>query len=254
MSVLLQVLVIFLKWRYQLELMRDNFSRMDMQNESNDLIDRYKNMTVAELKQSFGQQTDNKASFIKLARQMLNSNDNQLILPKLQASLNLKTVRLTGGDVTAEAMSFTNIDFEKWLNTEKWENSPLYQYFADRYFLFFVFRQFTSGKRVADDEMTFAGVKVWTMSEYDLQHGLKQVWYETCRLLKNNELIITPVLQKNGKVINKNNLPSSKFNYLGHLRPGAVNGNDKVQLPTGQSIVKQRFWFNREYVKEIINS
>lgn len=72
-------------------------------------------------------------------------------------------------------------------------------------------------------------------------------------LINERKLEITPVKQKSGKIINKNNLPSGKFNLLGHLRPGGKNGDDQVELPTGQSIVKQRFWFNIDYVKEIID-
>ena len=72
-------------------------------------------------------------------------------------------------------------------------------------------------------------------------------------IIIENKLEIVEVTQKNGKVIYKNNLPSSKFNSLGHLRPGGRNGEDKSDLPTGQRITKQRFWFNAEYVKEIID-
>ena len=86
-----------------------------------------------------------------------------------------------------------------------------------------------------------------------INHELKEVWEQVRYLINENKLEIVPIEQKNGKIINKNNLPSSKFNALGHLRPGGVNGDDKVKLPTGQSIVKQRFWFNTEYIKEILD-
>ena len=234
--------------------MQQNNNLIELQQRLDQKISRYKGMKVSDIKIMVGEHNkDNKASFVRLARKMLKTSSNQFRLPESRIELNLKTIRLTGNNVAAEAMSFTNIDFDKWVAANNWEDSPLHQYFSKKYLAFFIFKQFPSGKRVEDSEMTFYGVKVWKMPEYDLSHGLKDVWSETCRLLDNNELEIKQVIQKNGKVRNFNNFPSGTFNYLGHLRPGGKDGKDTVVLPTGQSIVKQRFWFNRNYVKEIIN-
>ena len=50
----------------------------------------------------------------------------------------------------------------------------------------------------------------------------------------------------------KNNLPSGSFNGIAHLRPGGANGMDRVTLPNGLKIARQRFWLNAEYVSELI--
>lgn len=223
------------------------------QAEIDDKVSIYKGMKVSELKDELSMpKKDNKASFVQLARKMMGITTNQFSVCDGKLDVILKTIRLTGMEKPAEAMSFMAVDFAEWSEAPSWESSSLYRYFKENTFLLFIFQQFPTGKRVDDSEMTFLGAYLWSMPEYDLHHDLKDLWERVRYLINNNQLEITPVTQKSGKVINKNNLPSSKFNSLGHLRPGAKNGDDKVELPTGQSIVKQKFWFNIEYVKEII--
>ena len=217
-------------------------------------VDRYKGKKVSDLKEIFDMPTKTtKASFVKLARKMLAIPNNKFELCENKLDVVLKTVRLTGMKTPAESMSFMPVGFDEWSNQLVWENSSLYKYFDKKVFALFIFQQYPTGKRVDDSEMTFLDVKIWKMSDYDLNHELKEVWEQVRYLINENKLEIVPIEQKNGKIINKNNLPSSKFNALGHLRPGGVNGDDKVKLPTGQSIVKQRFWFNTEYIKEILD-
>lgn len=216
-------------------------------------IQSYKGKKVSELKELLGlQQKDNKASFVQLALKLMRISGNQFELCDGEIEAVLKTIRLTGMEKPAEAMSFMPVNFEDWISDTSWESSSLYKYFNEKTLVFFIFQQFPNGKRVDDSEMTFLDVRVWKMSHYDLTHGLKEIWEQVRYLIKENKLEITPIKQANGRIINKNNLPSTKFNELGHLRPGGMNGMDTVLLPTGQQIVKQRFWFNIKYVEEII--
>lgn len=223
------------------------------QIEIDNIVNRYKGKKVSELKQMLNvPEKNNKASFVVLARKILNITSNQFMLCDGKVEAVLKTIRLTGMDKPAEAMSFMPVNFSEWTSVSSWEESSLRKYFVNKYLVFFIFQQYPSGKRVEDEEMTFLGVKVWRMPEYDINHGLKDVWQEVRNLILNNELVITPYERKDGVIINKNNLPSSSFNELGHLRPGGKNGMDTIELETGQNIVKQRFWFNSNYVEEII--
>lgn len=225
------------------------------QIEIDNIVNRYKGKKVSELKQMLNvPEKNNKASFVVLARKILNITSNQFMLCDGKVEAVLKTIRLTGMDKPAEAMSFMPVNFSEWTSVSSWEESSLRKYFVNKYLVFFIFQQYPSGKRVEDEEMTFLGVKVWRMPEYDINHGLKDVWQEVRNLILNNELVITPYERKDGVIINKNNLPSSSFNELGHLRPGGKNGMDTIELETGQNIVKQRFWFNSNYVEEIIKS
>lgn len=223
-----------------------------IQDELDKMMSKYYGVKVSVLKERLGIQTNNKASFVELSKKMLNISSNQIELYNGRVDSVLKTVRITGMNKPAEAMSFMQVNFQEWLDAPSWHSSELYQYFRNKVLIFFIYQQYPSGKRVEDDEMTFFRVKAWRMSEYDLEHGLREVWAEVRRLLEESKLEITTVTQHSGRKINKNNLPSSKFNELGHLRPGGKNGDDKITLPDGQRLVRQRFWFNSGYVKEII--
>lgn len=224
------------------------------QIEIDNKISKYKGIKVSELKEILSMpEKDDKASFVQLARKMLGITNNKFSLCDNRVDVVLKTIRLTGMETPAEAMSFMPVDFKEWTEALSWESSSLYRYFNEKTLLLFIFQQYPTGKRVDDSEMTFLDAKIWKMSEYDLNHGLKEVWEQVRYLISAEKLEITPEKQKSGKIINKNNLPSTQFNSLGHLRPGGKNGDDKVLLSTGQRIVKQRFWFNIEYLKEIID-
>lgn len=224
------------------------------QNEIDIKVQAYKGVKVSTIKKEILELTllDNKASFVELSKKMLSLKSNQFFLCDEKIDAVLKTIRITGNEKPAESMSFMPIDFQEWVSCGSWEDNSLYRYFKKKTLVLFIFQQYPLGQRVADDEMTFLDAVVWKMTDYDINNGLKEVWEEVCRLINTGELEITPTRQKSGKIINKNNLPSAKFNYLGHLRPGGVNGEDKTKLPTGQYLVKQRFWFNKEYVNEII--
>lgn len=231
---------------------KDREELVEIQNRINLDIAKYKGKKVSLIKEYLNFPIKNdKASFVKLARLMMGITNNQIEIAGEQ--IVLKTVRITGSGAPAESMSFMTVNFEEWIEDKPWEESSLYKYFSSNLLLFFVFQQYPSGKRVADSEMTFVDAKIWKMSKYDLSHGLKEVWEEVRNLIYDNKLEIIQIEQKNGRIINKNNLPSEKFNLLGHLRPGAKNGSDKIDLPTGQKLVRQRFWFNKSYVKEIID-
>lgn len=227
-------------------------NKLELQNQINERISVFEGKKVSELKEVLGVMTDNKSSFVKVSKKMLGISSNQFTLSNGTVEAVLKTVRITGTSTMAESMSFMQVDFDEWMKAPDWHSSELYRYFKEKVFVFFIFQQYPSGKKVADEEMTFLKATVWKMSDYDLEHGLKEVWDEVRNLVGEGKLKIESVEQKGGRRINKNNLPSITFNGLGHLRPGGKNGQDTVDLPDGQKIVRQRFWLNANYVKEMI--
>ncbi|MCC6122313.1 DNA mismatch repair protein MutH [Weissella cibaria] len=215
-------------------------------------VQQYIGKTVQELKETFLPEKQNtKADFANLARNMLEVSGNRFTLPG-DVNTVLKTVRVMGNGKPAENMSFMTVNFQEWCTVDSWQDCSLYKYFDTTAILFFVFQQYTGGKRVPDDEMVFKGVKLEFVSNYDLNHGIKQVWDEVRSLILENRLEIVPFEQKSGKIVMKNNLPAGGFNGIAHIRPGGANGADVVTLPNGQVIAKQRFWFNAGFVSEFI--
>lgn len=221
----------------------------------NNIIEEYKGKTVFELRDILNESsTSNRVLYVNLSRKMLgqlnNKSNNRINIDK--TSIIMKTVRIKANGKLAQSMSFIPVDFDEWTEDKGFKESYLYNYFNNNYFAFFIFQEFTSEKIISEKNIVFKDIAIWKMEEYDLNHGLKDIWIYVRELIKNNKLIITQKKLSNGKYINKNNLPSSKFNYLGHLRPGAKDGKDIEVLPTGQKLVKQKFWFNKSYIEEII--
>lgn len=225
------------------------------QNQLSAMLTDYEGARVSDIKAKLtpGNSEDSKASFAVLARRMLKTSNNQIKLPGANQVGTIKTIRITGNDKPAESMSFTSIKFEQWAKCENWHDSSMYQYFKNTPLIFFVFQQFPSGKRVPDNQIRFKNIKVWQMSDYDLEHGIKELWLEVRRLITSDELKIVPKQHKDGKTVNTNNLPGISFNGIAHLRPGGKNGEDKVTLPNGQKIASQRFWLNADYIRDMLS-
>lgn len=193
-----------------------------------------------------------KASFAMLARKMLKVRSNFLREIDLPSDVVIKTVRVTGNGDPAESMSFMQVDFNDWCNAKDWHATKTYQYFKNTTIALFIFQQFPAGKRVDDEDITFQGMKVWKVSDFDLDHGFKEVWHECRELIQNGGLEIKTTYNKNGDPVNHNNLPGLTFNGIAHIRPGGNNGKDMIELPNGQMITRMRFWLNADFIKEVL--
>lgn len=151
----------------------------------------------------------------------------------LKAGLTMKTIRVQANDTIKEAMSFENIDYLEVAECNEWIDSRLYELFSSR-FMFVVFKERTAGKEdyVLDD------VFFWTMPQQDLE------WAEVYwRHIKDNILA---------------NHISEKYWWKGadrkkfHVRPKAQKATDLAPTPCGEGAKKFCYWFNNDYVREII--
>jgi DNA mismatch repair protein MutH len=149
-----------------------------------------------------------------------------------------KTIRLEENGLIKESMSFPTFKFTEIVKTE-WEESNIFDIFANHRFLFIIFQK-------NRDEYILKDVMFWAISEDDLEQ-CKSVYEKTQEVIRKG-VIIT---QKGSKT--KNNLPAQKDNDVMHVRPHASNKNDTYDLPDGDSLTKQCFWLNREYIIKIVN-
>lgn len=152
----------------------------------------------------------------------------------LKAGLTMKTIRVQANGTIKEAMSFENIDYIEVAECEDWYESRLYEIFSSR-FLFVIFRE--QHKGMADyllDDAFF-----WTMPQDDLSSA-EDYWLH----IKNNVLA---------------NHISEEYWWKGsdrkkfHVRPKAQKAKDLAPTPNGGTAKKFCYWFNNDYVKEIIN-
>ena len=215
-------------------------------------VEGFQDCSVADIKKRFPPQKANKADFVMLARRMLGISQNVIVVPEVNPLVVIKTVRLTGNEKPAESMVFQKIDFTEWCGNIVWHETKTYKFFANTFLAMFVYQQYPAGKRVADEDMIFKGIKVVKIPDYDLDHGIQDMRNEVRRLVNQDQLEVTETRNSAGQVRRFNNLPGISFNGICHLRPGGVNGEDMVALPNGQRIALQRFWLNSGYIKRLL--
>lgn len=146
----------------------------------------------------------------------------------------MKTIRVEANGNIKEAMSFENIDYMEVAECDDWLESRLYELFSSR-FMFVVFKeQHKDEKDYVLDDVFF-----WTMPQQDLEWAEKY-WNHI------RDLVLA------GKI-------SEEFWWKGkdkkkfHVRPKAQKAKDLSPTPDGKGAKKFCYWFNNEYVKEIIN-
>ncbi len=153
----------------------------------------------------------------------------------LKAGLTMKTIRVQVNGNIKEAMSFENIDYFEVAECEDWLDSRLYELYSSR-FMFVIFKEQTAGK----DDYALDDVFFWTMPQSDLEIAEKY-WNH----IKDNIL--------SGHISEEywwKGTDKRKF----HVRPKAQNAIDLVQTPSGKMAKKFCYWFNNDYVREIVDN
>ena len=171
------------------------------------------------------------ANAIAASKKCSNVNRSEEVL---KAGITMKTIRVEANGNIKEAMSFENIDYMEVAECDDWLESRLYELFSSR-FMFVVFKeQHKDEKDYVLDDVFF-----WTMPQQDLEWAEKY-WNHI------RDLVLA------GKI-------SEEFWWKGkdkkkfHVRPKAQKAKDLSPTPDGKGAKKFCYWFNNEYVKEIIN-
>lgn len=153
----------------------------------------------------------------------------------LKAGITMKTIRVQANGIIKESMSFENIDYIEVAECEDWIESRLYELYSSR-FMFVIFREqnVNKGDYVLDD------VFFWTMPQKDLEWA--EVYWNH---IKKNILAGHISEEYWWKESDKN-----KF----HVRPKAQKAVDLAPTPDGKGAKKFCYWFNNEYVREIVNN
>ena len=152
----------------------------------------------------------------------------------VKAGLTMKTIRIQYNGSIKEAMSFENIDYIEVAECEDWLASRLYELFSSR-FMFVVFKEQNQGQKdYALDEVFF-----WTMPQSDLSKA-ENYW----KHIKDNIL---------NKHISEDYWWKAKDRKNFHVRPKAQKSTDLAPTPDGESAKKFCYWFNNDYVRDIVD-
>jgi len=151
-----------------------------------------------------------------------------------KAGMTMKTIRVEANGIIKEAMSFENIDYVEIAQCDDWYDSRLFEIFSSR-FMFVVYREQHQGEKdyVLDDAF------FWTMPKEDLDTA--QRYWEHIRenVLANH---ISEEYWWKGA-------DKKKF----HVRPKARNSSDLATTIEGKKVKKFCYWFNNEYVRDILS-
>lgn len=160
-----------------------------------------------------------------------------------KAGLTMKTIRLEESGNIRESMSFENIDYEEVYDNDNWFDSRLYELFTSR-FLFVVYRR-DSSRNInisGKEEKRYILQKVffWTMPAKDVDLA-EEYWMNIRKCVLGNHIDPTYFW----KIKDHRNF---------HVRPKGRLAEDLAYNPNGGFAKKYCYWFNSEYVKEIIES
>ena len=147
----------------------------------------------------------------------------------------MKTIRVQANGIIKEAMSFENIDYIEVAECDEWIESRLYELYSSR-FMFVIFREQTAG----EEDYVLDDVFFWTMPQKDLEWA--EVYWDH---IKDNILA---------------NHISEEYWWKGsdkkkfHVRPKAQKAVDLAPTPDGKGAKKFCYWFNNDYVREIVDN
>lgn len=204
------------------------------------LLDRFKpyyGLTYNELVERLGcAGTKAKSKYFLVANEILTEKGSRGVdVTKSEefkkSGIIIKTIRLKQSGISAEAMSFENINYFDIMNEDNWYESRLYDIFTGR-FLFVVFQE-NEHKETVLKKAFF-----WTMPVQDL--AIAEGYWENIRDNVKNNHIDPEYFYKASD--------HKKF----HVRPKARNAADVTANPHGGTVKKYCYWFNKEYLKEII--
>ena len=153
----------------------------------------------------------------------------------LKAGLMMKAIRVQANGRIKESMAFENINYtEVYSEENEWIDSRCYDIFTSR-FMFVIFREQTPNT----EDYILDKIFFWTMPQADL--NIAEQYWENIK-----------------QCVNENHIAPEYFwkisdHKLFHVRPKGQNKEDLAPNPHGGEARKYCYWFNKEYITDIVN-
>lgn len=163
-----------------------------------------------------------------------------------KSGITMKTIRVNNTGSINEAMSFENINYEEIYENDIWEESRLYEILTTQ-FLFVIFKEDKNGTKIQikdkeEPEFKLCKVLFWKMPKNDLDDA--KLYWENIR-----------------KNVMENTIHLDNFYHISdhkkfHVRPKGTKSSYKNAAlnPHGGKVDKYCYWFNIDYVKQIIDT
>jgi len=169
-----------------------------------------------------------------------------------------KTITLSSKGGRTEDMKLFDVDFEEWSDPDiAFEDSTLYDYFANRQFLFIILQEPSSDASLYENR--FKGFIRYNFTDEQIEHHVRPVWDEVRRLIFTNTLTDVvktdkhgrPMTNKKGNIISAPNFPKSK-DYDIFLRGSGTDSDDKPVTVNGISMYRQQVWMKGKWIVDVV--
>ena len=215
----------------------------------NRVVNKYKGKTQMELIQELGisPNCNSKAIFMMIVNRMFQVKSKLKNTEEFQkAKIIPKTIRVEENGTIEQSMSFPYFSFEYIFNTD-FEDSAFREELETTKYMFFVFKK-------EKGEYIFKGIKLWNMPENVIDTSVKEMYDKTREVIRTGNIVNH--IDEQGRRIT--NFPGISDNDVCHVRPHGRNADDTIPLPVKDKLTgadrytKQCFWFNNNYIKQII--
>lgn len=187
-----------------------------------------------ELKLDIDLNENSKQYYHRLVMAMMGIIDGDSAVEFDRANIAVKTIRIKQNWRPKESMSFPAFKYEE-LVEQTWETSDFFEQ-IDREFLFQVF-QFNTGSPQNEDrkDLRFLGAFFWSVPDNDLPI-IEGVWNDTKEKILAEDF---------------DDFVKSSDGRISHVRPHARNKKDTYPF-RGKEHMKRSFWFNDQYIGQIV--
>lgn len=170
-----------------------------------------------------------------------------------------KTMVITSNGARTEDTKFDTIDFNEWTDKSiNFEDSYIYNYFANQTMLFIIFQE--PYKDSPLEKNIFRGFKRLNFDDEFINSDVRAVWNEIRNLVWNNTLKVTEMRDKAGEYIitpktglikEEVNFPKSRDHNI-FLRGTGSDATDKKLKLNGFKMYNQQFWIKGTVLVQLL--
>jgi len=244
----------------------NSYSELD--NKLHKFTVQYKNKTMSDIASELGLQIPkeksvNKSIAEQIVARMFGAKSKKLRSIDTFSKLGIipKTIIQNDKKQRTEDMKFETIDFNEWSNPAiTFENSYIYNFFANQTMLYIIFRETKKDSPILDT--VFKGFKRLQFDDDILQRELRPVWEKIREMAWNNEIKVSTMYDKSGDILmtkktkipmERTNLPKSKdYNFF--VRGTGVDATGKTFTLNGYNMYNQYIWLKGSIIISILSN
>ena len=243
----------------------------DLDRRCEELTKKYRGFTIRKLIEEFNLDVSpsNKSIGEHIVLSMFEAKASKInqIEDFVKIGVIAKTLTLTPEGKEKEDNKLCPVDFSEWCDKDtEFEDSAIYEYFHEHYFLYIIFQQAPNKK---PENNVFVGFKRVVFTDDFINREVKRTWEEVRHLVFSKELrIVREYDKKTGKpVVNPKsgtykeapNFPKQGRRYSTNYHPVFLRGSGtdssekyKTEEVNGLRMLPQEVWLDGNYVIEEI--